>query len=261
MISQGINRPEIETHLREAVARILSLPSASVFVIDDAADTTSLLPPFASIRILPPNRITADVSDRWAKSLEYWRLTVASSADGTYSATILGNSFGYVASGNTATQIRNGLLAAMPSTADYTTVAAGTTSIDIASLVPGARLVVESTSVTVTQYRRSLIKVTSASVEMPVEVVCFGVPRSAVWDGKTMAEVLQAGLLDADATPEMRLAGHSPLRSRVLDMMRVTAGESERIGKLELILGTQRSYINTSVGHATEIPLTITEGP
>lgn len=262
MITQGINRPEIETLMREAVARLLALPAASAFIIDDAADTVSLAPPFASIRILPPANVTSAASERWQKSLEYWRLTVVSVADGTYDVALDGSTFSFAASGMTTTQIRDGLLATMPSTANYTTAAAGPASIDIASLTPGRRLVVESSDVVVTQQLRgSLLKVSSAAVELTAEVVCFGVPRSSTWDGKAMAEQLQAGLNDPDETSELRACGHIPLRSRVLDMMRVTAGESERIGKLELILATQRSHINTRVGHTTQIPATITGSP
>ena len=258
MIANGINRAEMEPLLREAVSRIAGLPLSSVYIIDDAADTVMLTPPFASILILPPGNVTSEASEHWQQSYEYWRATITETADDDYIVSIIDTDHSYTAVGKTATEIRDGLLADMPSTAEYTTAAAGTTSIDIVSLVAGQRLAIESDNVTLTQFRRSLVKVSSATVELPIEVVCFGVPGSTAWDGKSMAEVLQAGMMDPDATGDLRACGHNMLRSRVMDMSRITDGESERIGKLEMIFATRRAYINVNVGTTTSIPTSMT---
>ncbi len=73
-----------------------------------------------------------------------WTVWVTDSADDTYTVTVLGTGYSYVASGDTIAAIRDALIAPMtPSAGLFTAAPNGTNAIGIAAVVPGTSLDVE----------------------------------------------------------------------------------------------------------------------
>lgn len=253
---QGINRPEIEAACHEAITRLLGLPAEKVFVVDDASNATAPKPPFVSIRLLPSTSDVGPTEVSWVDGLEYHRFVIGSSDDGVYAVVVDGIAATHTASLQTITQIRDALLAGLAGP-NFTAVSAGSTAIDVESTVPRRRLLPEviAGDIGLAQYRGNLCKVTHTPVTCVLQALCFGVyeptTMSAATSGVDMAEKLCAGMLEVDRTRAMRDANHHPIRGRVTDISRITDGESEKIGQLELVISTTIWHINPDLSDVT----------
>lgn len=264
---RGINRPEIETLLCAAVMRLTGFTSDRVFFSEYAVDTAGCPRPCVSMRLMPyeTEQIHGTVSR--LPSLEYWRLVVTSSADGPKTATIDGVVYPFTALGNSAPEIRDGLLASINLGAHphFTAISAGTASIDVESQDLGRMLAISvSAGLTAARLRADMLKTVSRATELRLEIECVGTrasPPDVALTGVDIAERLQYALLDVDETYELRDAEHHITRVRTTDERRVESGREETIGKIDAVLGTSSLHVGTRVGSARSAAVTFMEGP
>ena len=111
--TQGIRREEIETMLRAHVVRLTGLPENNVFFSEYAVDTAACPRPCVSMSLEPTGVQQREAAIFNVDSLELWRIVVTASADGPHSVSIDGVVYTHNAVGQTSTQIRDSLLAAI----------------------------------------------------------------------------------------------------------------------------------------------------
>jgi hypothetical protein len=262
---RGINRPDIETLLNEAVVRLTGLPEDRVFFSEYADDTVAPLRPCVTMTLMPYETEQKQGTVFYTPSLELWRLEITSSVDGDYAVTVDGVEYVYAAVDEDMSDIRDGLAAAIAAgaDADYTSVAAATRSIDITSDVPGKRLVViGGPGVSASLLRSDVLKTVSRAVELRLEIQCVGEyasPSDVSLTGADIAERLKYALLDPDETAAMRAAGHHITRARATDARRIIDGQAETIGIIDAVLGTTSLHVGTTVGSGRAASVTFTE--
>jgi hypothetical protein len=207
---RGINRPQIEALLREAVIRLTGFPSDNVFFSEHAVDTAACSRPCVSMTLMPYETQQKNGTTEWLPSLELWYLEITSDVDGTYSATIDGTTFSFVALANTIAEIRDGLLAEIVGGADpdYIATSGGVATIIIDSETPGRMLIVSgSAGVSASLMRSNALKLSSRPTELRLRIECVGFfesPATTEMTGVDIAERLQVSLLDVDETLELR---------------------------------------------------------
>jgi hypothetical protein len=262
---RGLDRPTIETTLREAVIRITGFDPNHVFFSEHAVDTAACPRPCVSMSVMPYETLQKNGTISWIPSLELWYLQVTSAADGTYSATIDGATFSFPAVAQTITQIRNGLLAAivLGADADYTATAGGAATIVVESNVAGRRLIVSTgTGVSPSLLRGDSLKLVSRATEPRLRIECVGSyanPMTVDLTGVDIAERLALALLDVDETAEMRNANQHITIARVTDERQMVDGKEETIGVIDAILGTSSLHVSTRVGSGRSATATFTE--
>lgn len=262
---RGINRPDIEATLREAVIRLTGFAPDSVFFSEHAVDTAACPRPCVSMTILPYETQRRSGTQSRQPGLELTRLVISSSADGTYAIDIDGVTYSHAAVGETATQIRDALLGVINAGAhpNFTATGLATATIDLASQVPGYRLRVENASAGVTTFalRGNIVKIVSSQALLRVELSCVGSfanPLGVEMTGVDIAERLGLALLDNDDTTAMRDAEHNVVTVRVTDQRRVVDGQEETIGVVDAILATDSLHI-TTISDARSAPMTFAE--
>lgn len=262
---RGIDRPTIETTLRDAVIRLTGFDPDHVFFSEHAVDTAACPRPCVSMSVMPYETLQKNGTIEWLPSLELWYLEITSAADGTYSATIDGSTFSFPAVAQTITQIRDGLLAAiiLGADADYSATAGGAATIVVESNVAGRRLIVSgSTGVTPSLLRGDALKLVSRATELRLRIECVGVydnPMTADLTGVDIAERLGVALLDVDETLEMRDANQHITLARMTDERRMVNDQEETIGVIDAILGTSSLHVGTRVGSGRSATVTLTE--
>lgn len=262
---RGINRPDIEVLLNEAVVRLTGLPEANVFFGEYATDTTAPIRPCVSMTLMPFETEQKHGTVFYVPSLELWRFQVNDDADGDYSVVIDDVTYTYSASGDTMTQIRDGLLAIIVAglDPDYTAVAAATRTIDVQSTVPGKILACSAVpGIYADRLQADVLKCVSRAVELRLEIQCVGEydnPIDVALTGVDIAERLQYALLDVDETRELRAAGHHITRVRTTDARQVIDGQEETIGIIDAILGTTSLHVGTRVGRGRSATATFME--
>ena len=244
----GVDRPTIETHVREATSRLLGLSMDKVFINDFASDTAAPVRPYVSIQIAPSSNDTRQGTVQFEDGLEVWYFEIQSSADAAYTIEIDGDIYTHNAVGETETQIRDALVALI-SSPNYIAAAAATVTIEVTSQVLKARLLpVAGAGIALIPVRGNVIKVTTRTVELMLQARCVGYYSStptATNSGKDMAERLLVSLLDPDETSAMRADGIAINRGVVTDITSITDGFTESIGALDAIITTNYAFIST----------------
>lgn len=250
----AVDRPTIEMHVREATSRLLGLPVDKVFINDFASDTAAPVRPYVSLQIAPSASDTRQGTVQYESGLEMWYFEIQSSADGPYTITIDSDIYTHNAVSQTATQIRDALVALI-SSPDYTAVAAATVTIEVSSEVLRKRLLpVAGAGIALIRVRGNVVKVTTRTVELILQARCVGYysdTPTATNSGVDMAERLLVSLLDPDETYAMRQDGIAINRGVVTDITAITDGFTESIGALDAIITTNYAFIST-VSDVTE---------
>lgn len=244
----AVDRPTIEQHVMEATARLLGLPAGKVFINDFASDAPGPERPFVSLQIAPAAIETQAGTTRFEPGLEVWRFEIQSDADGDYTISIDGDSYTHTAAGQTATQIRDSLLALI-SAVNYVAASAATVTIEVTSQVLSRRLLpTAGTGIRLYQVRGNTLKITTRPAELMLQARCVGYysdTPTASNSGKDMAERLMLGLLDADETRAMRDDGIAINRTITTDITAITDGFTESVGAMDAILTTNYAFITT----------------
>jgi hypothetical protein len=261
---RGVNRPEIEALLREAVIRLTGIASDNVFFSEHAVDTVAPVRPCVSMTLMPYETLQRPGHEFRVLSLEHWRLEITEANDADYEIDIDGTTYSTTAVGLTATEIRDALLAEINSGPHPTFAATGpaSISIDIKSLVAGYRLRVENPSIdiSVSQLRGNVLKQVVADVSLRLEVECVGSFTSSMaaeLTGVDIAERLANALRDIDDTAAMRAANHHITLTRVTDRRQIVNGQEETIGVIDCVLATTTTHI-TTIGDARSASATMT---
>ena len=145
----GINRAEIESLVIELTMIATGLPANRVLIVDQGASTPDPPRPFVGIFVsspVVPMKTGGDI--RLFPAYEAWTVTVTDASDGVYSISIQGTPYAFTATSNTIEETRDGLLAAFGTPSAFTATAQGVDSIDILSTVKGARLLPETSPLT-----------------------------------------------------------------------------------------------------------------
>lgn len=250
----AVDRPTIETHVREATARLLGLSVDKVFINDFASDTAAPERPYVSLQIAPSSIDAQQGTVQYEDGLEVWYFEIQSSANGDYTIEIDGDVYTHNAVGQTATQIRNSLVALI-SSPDYIAVAAATVTIQVTSQVLRKRLFpVAGAGIALIRVRGNIIKVTTRTTELMLQARCVGYysdTPTATNSGVDMAERLLVSLLDPDETEAMRADGIAINRGVVTDISSITDGFTESIGALDAIITTNTAFV-TTLSNVTE---------
>lgn len=257
-IRRGIERPEIEALMREAVIRLTGFPSDRVFFSEHAVDTAACPRPCVSMTLMPYDVLQRPGQEFRLGGLEHWRLIVDDDADADYTVEIDGVTYSHTAAGQTATEIRDSLLTAINLGSHPTFDATGpaTISIDVKSLEMSRRLVVLATpNMIVQQLRGNILKLVVADVSLRLRIECvglFGSPMTADLTGVDIAERLANALRDIDDTAALRDANHHITVNRTTDERRVTSNQEETIGVIDCTLATTSTHI-TTIGDARSV--------
>lgn len=259
-VYRGINRDAIEEHSIALVRKITGLPADRVFMARDQANEPAPNRPFCSLFIrVPVGEYRAGQVDHTGL-LEYWRFQVDGDDDGDYTATVSGVDHTYTASGETATEIRDGLVAALAASLTSTTVAAGQISGDIESDTPRQRLQVEvsapNDNLSLAKLRGNIAEVTRQEKEPELEIFCWGLFQETDPSfedyGETTAERLGDAFMSPAENEALRLSGHGPRTVRWREQDRILDGEVETIGVLTVRLGATSCHV-ADLQDATEV--------
>lgn len=250
---RGVDYDLIEGHVADLIRLNASLPADHIFIPDTASNEPAPSRPFVSFLIVSPNADTPPLEFNSEPALEYWRLEITDSTDGAYTITIDSTDYSFIASGNTTTQIRDGLVTAMSIDPSSTSTATGTltASIDIESTVVGKKLLISASppSITVDILRENRFRIGWAHVELMCDIKCFGEINTLSPDpqmtGSALANKIKASFLSYDDTQAMRSARIVPRRARVQTQNVDLNNEAQTVGSLQVMLATNLLHVSS----------------
>lgn len=241
----GINRAEIEFLVIELTMLATGLAADRVLIDDQAARTAQPPRPWCSIFIgSPVGPKSTGADERIFPALEEWLVTVTSSADDTYTITVLGADFDFVAVGETITAIRDGLLTAIGIPTGWTATAVGTAQIQIDSTITGQRLLPATSpaSLTLVGVQGNLETWELEGLEIAVNISCKGFldieNPLAVQNGPSIADQVQMFFNSRAFTEKMRDCGHVPLTIRRLDAPGLLNQQQQSESIVQIVLAT-----------------------
>lgn len=264
----GINFQEIQNHVRNIVIAATGLPRNKVFVLDQGARNPQQARPWIGITTRTAGNSMQVTADSFIfGALEQWSVTVTSSADDTYTLTILGIDYDFVASSSTVTEIRDGLLAVIGTPTGLTAVAVSTDAIQVVSSIAGQQLVVMSVpaSLVVVQTVKNAIKRDLYPAEIQINIECHGAlsieSPDADQTGATLSHVCQVALSSIELTEAMRQRGHTPSIVRLLDLNAVVNEQVEATATCQVIMRTtSRLDVAVQSARSTTISPTVFVG-
>ncbi len=266
MAFTGLNRAAIEAEARALAMAVTGLPASQVIWARDAGNTTAVRRPFVSMFIrTPENEIRAGML-QYGKLFEYWRAEVRDDTDGDYSVNVSDVPHTINATGLTATQIRDALVAELASSVTSTSSGPGAISVDVEANEPGARLMTTVSSpapggLVLTRLRANVAEVTAQEVEPVLELFCWGKYNSddpTFEDyGETTSERLAMAFLSPYQNASFRRTAHAIRRVRFLEQDRQLSGEVETIGVVQITLGALACHV-VDLGDVREIPFNCT---
>lgn len=241
----GINRAEIEFLVIELTMLATGLAANRVLIDDQKARTSQPARPWCSIFIgSPVGPKSTGADERIFPALEEWLVTVTDDADDTYTITVLGTPYDFVASGDTTTDIRDGLLTAIGTPTGWTATAVGTAQIQIDSTVEGQRLFPATAPATMTLalVNGNLETWELEGLEIAVNISCKAFidieNPLAVQNGPSMADLVEMFFNSRAFTEKMRDCGHVPLTIRRLDAPGLLNQQQQSESIVQIVLAT-----------------------
>lgn len=265
MAHTGLNRAAIESEARALVMKVTGLPEEQVIWARDQGNTTAVHRPFVSMFIrTPENEVRAGML-QYGKIHEYWRTEVQGATDGDYTVTVSDVPHTISASGLTATQIRDALVAELASSTTSTSSGPGAISVDTVANDHGDRLMTTVSSpsgeLSLVRLRGNIVEVTAQEVEPVLELFCWGLydettPSSEDY-GEATSERLAMAFMSPFENAAFRRTAHAIRRVRFLEQDRQVAGEVETIGVVQITLGALACHV-VDLGDTREIPFNCT---
>lgn len=256
----GINRAEIESLVIELTMIATGLPANRVLIVDQGASTPDPPRPFVGIFVsspVVPMKTGGDI--RLFPAYEAWTVTVTDASDGVYSISIQGTPYAFTAASNTIEEVRDGLLAAFGTPSAFTATAQGVDSIDILSTVKGARLLPETSPLTLllVNTRGPADQWKFEPAELQVNISCNALPSleapSAAQNAQTMADQVRITFDSRLMTEKMRDCGHVPVRISTLDSPGLLVREMQSQAIVQIALRTTMRYL-INLPTVVEIP-------
>lgn len=257
----GVNRREIEILLREIVRAVTGLADDRVLIVDQGARTPESPRPFVGIDIGEPVGPYPSWGERrpWP-TLEAWTVTVTDASDSTYTVTVLGTDYSFVAASSSITAIRDGLVAAMGVPVGFSVASVGTDQLTITSTVVGQSLVVSATPATLEDVRTksAYYERRLEQVELQVDFECNGLLSLTdplpTQSGHHYATLIQSALNNPSLTQKMRGCGHVPVRVNRISGPDILQGQQLSQDFVQLVLRTT-SRMDVQVDPILSIPL------
>jgi len=272
----GIRRAQIEEDTISIISAVLvdyespgfdigtvGMPPERIFVADQS---DSPLPPRPYVSLTmdspqlqgPAGRPTSAEIRRYPVT-EVWRVTVTDNVDATYTITMKGVDFDFIAVGETITGIRDGLVTALAAQLEATVATLGSNALVLTSVNIADRLAIVTSPISLIarQTRAQILSRMTWAAYCVMKIRCFGFFDDETPDpeqsGEHIAENIAMGLLHSDITANMRR--HCHIFRKVLSMPGFTGTfeqEVRSVGAIDLLLQTE-ARMDATLSNATRV--------